>query len=95
MLKKTEFLDGVVHLTKCMYIDKPITTFMNYILLARTEVFSFSIYTSSLYHCLSILLSITGFWGLIMVLFVSSFFLGGISGGLAGPLLRNVIHGER
>jgi hypothetical protein len=48
-----------------------------------------------LHHCLSILLSITGFWGLIMVLFVSSFFIGGIRGGLAGPLLRNVIHGER
>ncbi len=79
-----------------MYIDKPITTFMNYIILARTKVFSFSISTSSLlYHCLSILLSITGFWGLIMVLFVSSFFLGGISGVLPGPLLRNVIHGER
>jgi hypothetical protein len=88
MLKKTEFLHGVVHLTKCMYIDKPVTTFMNYILLDRTKVFSFSISTSSLlYQCLSILLSITGFWGLIMVLFVSSFFLGGISGGLRGPLV--------
>jgi hypothetical protein len=39
-----------------------------------------------LYHCLSILISITAFWGLIMVLFVSSFLLGGISGGLPGPL---------
>jgi pilus assembly protein TadC len=79
-----------------MYIDKPITTFMNYILLARTKVFSFSISTSSLLsHYLSILLSIIGFWGLIMVFFVSFFFLGGINGGLAGPLLRNMFHGER
>jgi hypothetical protein len=79
-----------------MYVDKPITIFMNYILLAKTKVFFFSIFTFSLlYLCLSIILSITGFWGLIMVLFVSSFFLGGISGDLPGPLLRNVIHGER
>jgi hypothetical protein len=95
MFKRKKILDGIIHLTECMYIDKPITTFMNYIFLVRTKVFSFSIFISSFYHYISILLLITRFWVLIMVFFVSYFFLGRINGSLPCPLLRNVIHGER